>query len=140
MRGLPRAAESDLKIAETQAPRAEDVEVEQGLTALDLNEWQQTELLSEDMVARFPESLRARRLNLLWRVHKKSEFQLRSEFGFGVGNPLTGNRDRGVAAVFYSPPLAYDCRFFAGAFHSSVRITVLLVILLSFLFFFFFRL
>src|SRR3546814_5440905 len=51
MRGLPRAAESDLKIAETQAPRAEDVEVEQGLTALDLNEWQQTELLSEDMVA-----------------------------------------------------------------------------------------
>src|SRR3546814_20984349 len=95
MRGLPRAAESDLKIAETQAPRAEDVEVEQGLTALDLNEWQQTELLSEDMVARFPESLRARRLNRLWRVHKKAEFQLRSEFGFGGGNPLTGNRDRG---------------------------------------------
>src|SRR3546814_14775000 len=71
MRGLPRAAESDLKIAETQAPRAEDVEVEQGLTALDLNEWQQTELLSEDMVARFPESLRARRLNRRWRSEER---------------------------------------------------------------------
>src|SRR3546814_2110189 len=73
------------------------------------------------MVARFPESLRARRLNRLWRVHKKAEFQLRSEFGFGGGNPLTGNRDRGVEAVFYSPPLAYDWRVFAGAGHASGR-------------------
>src|SRR3546814_13071451 len=73
------------------------------------------------MVARFPESLRARRLNRLWRVHKKAEFQLRSEFGFGGGNPLTGNRDRGVEAVFYSPPLAYDWRVFAGAGTASGR-------------------
>src|SRR3546814_10832245 len=73
------------------------------------------------MVARFPESWRARRLNRLWRVHKKAEFQLRSEFGFGGGNPLTGNRDRGVEAVFYSPPLAYDWRVFAGAGHASGR-------------------
>src|SRR3546814_18990066 len=48
-------------------------------------------------------------------------FQLRSEFGFGGGNPLTGNRDRGVEAVFYSPPLAYDWRVFAGAGHASGR-------------------
>src|SRR3546814_8893498 len=35
--------------------------------------------------------------------------------------PLTGNRDRGVEAVFYSPPLAYDWRVFAGAGHASGR-------------------
>src|SRR3546814_17713054 len=78
-------------------------------------------LLSEDMVARFPESLRARRLNRLWRVTNKAAFQLRSQFGFGGGNPLTGHRARGVEAVSYSPPLPYDCLVFAAAGHASVR-------------------
>ncbi len=121
VRGLPRTAEADLKIAETQAPRALDVEVEQGLTALDLNEWRQAELLSRDMLTRFPENLRARRLDRLWQVHNKAEFQLRTEYGFGGGNPLTGNRDRGIEAVLYSPPLDYNWRVFAGSGHASGR-------------------
>lgn len=120
-RGWPRRAEADLKIAETQAPRALNVEVEQGLTALDLAEWRQAEALSKDSIARFPENLAARRLARLWDVHNKVELRIDSEYGFGGGSPLTGNRDRGLEAVLYSPPIAYDWRVFAGAGHAASR-------------------
>lgn len=120
-RGWPRRAEGDLKTAETQAPRARDVEVEQGLTALDLAEWRQAEALSKDVIARFPEDLAARRLARLWDVQNKAELRVDGEFGFGGGSPLTGNRDRGLQAMLYSPPIAYDWRVFAGAGHAASR-------------------
>lgn len=120
-RAWPRRAEADLKIAETQAPRALSVEVEQGLTALDLSEWRQAEALSDDVIARFPENLSARRLARLWEVHNKPELRIEGEYGFGGGSPLTGNGDRGLQAALYSPPIAYDWRVFAGAGHAGSR-------------------
>lgn len=120
-RAWPRRAEADLKIAETQAPRALNVEVEQGLTALDLSEWRQAESLRDDIIARFPENLSARRLARLWEVHNKAELRIEGEYGVGGGSPLTGNGDRGLQGALYSPPIAYDWRIFAGAGHAGSR-------------------
>ncbi|MFA4914435.1 MAG: poly-beta-1,6 N-acetyl-D-glucosamine export porin PgaA, partial [Burkholderiaceae bacterium] len=71
-RDQPRRAERELKLAETLSPRNLNVEVAQGYVALDLQEWRQAELLSNDVITRFPENLAARRLARAVEVHNKS--------------------------------------------------------------------
>ena len=60
-RGLPRAAERQLKAAESLEPASLQLERQQAWVALDLQEWRQMDLLADDVgqSARDPSSLRA---------------------------------------------------------------------------------
>jgi len=120
-RGLPRASERVLKLAETLEPRERAVELGQGFTALDLQEWRQAQLLRDDMVQRFPEDLGAQRLDREWQVHNKAELQVSGYRGLKSDNPVTGSRDRGLDAVLYSRPIAEHWRAFAGIGQASSR-------------------
>lgn len=121
IRGWPRLAEQELKIAESRAARAHGVEVEQGLTALDLQEWQQAEQLSADVLARFPEDQRSQRLARLWQVHQMRELQVSAYKGLSQHNPSAGSRDFGMETTLYSQPLAYHWRLLAGFGYRSAR-------------------
>lgn len=120
-RGWPRAAESELLLAQAREPRALAVEVEQGYTALDLQEWQQARLLRDDVMQRFPENLAAQRLSRLLQVHDKNELRISGYRGLAQDNPAVGNRDFGVDTVVYSRPLAENWRVFAGTGLASTR-------------------
>lgn len=120
-RGWPRLAEQELQIAQTYTPRALNVEIGQGFTALELQEWQQARALSADTLARFPEDLRSQRLARLWDVHNMAKFQLTGYKSLSDNNPASGGRDVGIEATVYSQPLADNWRVFAGAGHRSAR-------------------
>lgn len=114
-RGWPRRAESQLKIAESTAPRDLVVEVEQGRSALELQEWRQLDLLADDVARRFPENLTAQRLNRLRRVQRMAELRVSGYRGERSGSNVTGRSDYGVDSVLYSPPLNDDWRLFGGS-------------------------
>lgn len=125
MRGWPRLAEQELKIAEGYEPRDLNVETHQGQTALVLQEWRQAELLSADTIGRFPEAPSAKRLARAWEVHNMAELQVSGYKGLsrggsnGDGNPVFGSRDFGLETTLYTPPLNYNWRLFAGAGHRT---------------------
>ncbi|NAV73939.1 poly-beta-1,6 N-acetyl-D-glucosamine export porin PgaA, partial [Salmonella sp. zj-f60] len=53
-RGLPRAAEQKLKMAEALEPSNLELEQQQAYVAMDLQEWQEMDLLADDVLARAP--------------------------------------------------------------------------------------
>lgn len=118
-RDLPRAAERELKMAETLAPRALQVENGQGFTAMDLQEWRQAEALSADTLARAPENLTSRRLAREWEVHNKAELRISGYRGLASDSPVNGNGDFGIDAVLYSPPIDYNWRAFGGGGYAT---------------------
>lgn len=120
-RGWPRLAEAELKVAESTAPRSLDVEVGQGMTALALQEWRQLDLLADDVIQRYPESLSAQRLDRLRRVHHMAELRVSGYRGLGGGSEISGSGDFGVDTVLYSPPLGQDWRVFAGTGYGEGR-------------------
>ncbi|MDT4814057.1 Poly-beta-1,6-N-acetyl-D-glucosamine export protein [compost metagenome] len=120
-RGWPRAAEQELKAAETLAPRALAVEVQQGHAALDLQEWRQSELLRDDTLARFPEDLSARRLAREWAVHNKAELRIEGYRGLANDSPVVGDGNFGIESVLYTPPIHYDWRAFGGVGYATGR-------------------
>jgi biofilm PGA synthesis protein PgaA len=89
MRGWPRLAEQELKIAEGYEPRDLNVETHQGQTALVLQEWRQAELLSADTIGRFPEAPAAKRLARAWEVHNMAELQVSGYKGLSRGGGTT---------------------------------------------------
>ncbi|MEG2999335.1 MAG: poly-beta-1,6 N-acetyl-D-glucosamine export porin PgaA [Comamonas sp.] len=125
IRGWPRLSEQELKIAEGYEPRSLNVEVNQGQTALALQEWRQAELLSADTISRFPEATQAKRLARAWEVHNMAELQVSGYKGLSKGgsndngNPVFGSRDFGLETTLYTPPLNYNWRLFAGAGHRT---------------------
>ena len=58
-RGLPRAAERQLKAAESLEPASLQLERQRAWVALDLQEWRKMDLLTDDVVARSPRDLNA---------------------------------------------------------------------------------
>lgn len=114
VRGWPRRAEEELKIAETVSPRSLSVIAEQGAAALELQEWAQVDILADDAIGRFPESLTARRLERLRQVHHMSELRVKGYRGLVSDSPVSGNRDYGLDTVLYSPPILDNWRLFAG--------------------------
>ena len=117
-RALPRHAERDLKIAETEAPRSVDVETSQAETALDLQEWHQAKLLRDDVVARRPEDLSVQRLAREWEVHNMSELRVTASHGVSTDSPVLGSHDWSIDSVLYSPPINENWRAFAGTGYS----------------------
>lgn len=117
-RDLPRHAERDLKIAETESPRSIDLEVGQAETALDLQEWHQAKLLRDDVVKRAPEDLSVQRLDREWNVHNMSELRVTAGRGISTDSPVQGSHDWNIDSVLYSPPIDENWRAFAGAGYS----------------------
>jgi len=118
-RELPRQAERDLKVAETQAPRSIEVEAAQADTALALQEWRQAELLHDDVVARAAGEPAVRRLARAWQVHNMAEWRVTANRGGSTGSPLVGSRDWSIDTVLYSPPIDGNWRAFAGTGQSE---------------------
>lgn len=121
MRDQPRAAEQELKQAETLTPRALPVEVQQGHAALALQEWRQAEMLRDDTTARFPEDLTARRLAREWEVHNKAELRVSGYRGLASDSPVIGSGDFGIESVLYTPPINHDWRAFGGIGYATGR-------------------
>ncbi|MBD2796649.1 poly-beta-1,6 N-acetyl-D-glucosamine export porin PgaA [Xenorhabdus sp. 18] len=113
-RGWPRRAESELKQIEGLDPRNLALEVQQGYTALALQEWQQMDLLADDVMTRAPEDMLAKRFNRLRNVHHKSELRIQANQGINSDNPQSGKHSSDIEAVLYSPPLDDNWRLFAG--------------------------
>lgn len=118
---LPRQAELDLKIAETQAPRSIEVETGQAETALALREWRQARLLRDDLMARIPEDQAVKRLDETWSAHQKAEWRTTASRGASTGGQVLGSRDASIDTVLYSPPLDDNWRVFAGTGYTEGR-------------------
>ncbi|HEX2519365.1 MAG TPA: poly-beta-1,6 N-acetyl-D-glucosamine export porin PgaA, partial [Castellaniella sp.] len=119
VRDLPRHAERDLKIAESQMPRSIGVEVGQAETALALQEWHQAKLLRDDVVARDPEDTTVQRLAREWDVHNMAEWRMTASRGVTTNSPVLGSHDWNLDTVLYSPPIDENWRVFAGTGYSQ---------------------
>lgn len=113
-RGLPRAAERELKAAEALEPSNIPLERQQAYVAMDLQEWQQMALLTDDMLARSPEDLSTQKLSRAREVHHMSELRLNTTQGLHSDNPISGSHDFSWDAAIYGPPIADNWRLFAG--------------------------
>src|SRR3546814_12737499 len=80
-RGWPRKAEKQLKVAEALEPRAPELEAGQGMTALNLQEWEQAEILVHDLTARYPERLSTKNLQREWELPKQAELRIQAGGG-----------------------------------------------------------
>lgn len=125
-RDWPRRAERVLKETEAQSPRDIGLEMSQGFTALDLQEWRQLDILTDDVVARNPDNRQVQRLSRLRDVHDMAELKVEAYTGksFGGGNngdagAVSGSRDWGIESRIYTPPIDEDWRLFAGAGYAT---------------------
>ena len=125
-RDWPRRAERSLKETEAQSPRDIGLEMSQGFTALDLQEWRQLDILTDDVVARNPDNRQVQRLQRLRDVHDMAELKVEAYTGksFGGGNngdagAVSGSRDWGIESRIYTPPIDEDWRVFAGAGYAT---------------------
>lgn len=114
-RGLPHAAEKTLKMAETLEPTNIELERQQAYVAMDLQEWQQMELLTNDVISRTPKDTDSRDLARLRNIHHLSELRLNAGKGLYSDNPISGSHDLSWDATLYGPPLAGSWRPFAGS-------------------------
>lgn len=114
-RGWPRAAERELQLAQTMTPRASDVEAGQAYTALQLQEWQQADMLISDLVTRYPEEPGVQALERDWHIHQRPELRIEAYRGLASDNPAVGNRDWGFDSAIYTSPFNHNWRAFAGA-------------------------
>jgi len=120
-RGWPRRAEQQLKLAEALEPRALGIETEQGLSALDLQEWRQAEDLSADVFTRRPELLSSRRLARQWQVHNMAELQISVNRNLASDSPSVGGGEIAIGTTVYTVPIHYNWRLFSGIGHASGR-------------------
>lgn len=119
-RDWPRRAENSLKEVESLVPLDIGLEVSQGYTALDLQEWRQLDELTDDVIERAPDNRQAQRLNRLRNVHDMAELRVEASIGKSHsdgGNDagaVSGNRDLEIETLLYSPPIDHDWRLFGG--------------------------
>src|SRR5690606_32358171 len=110
MSDMPRQAERNLKIAETYAPRQEDVIISQAQTALELREYRQAEELLAYAKARYPSNIRVAELEKDWQSYRRNELIVSGGFESGKGADVSGQDGLRVQAQWYSAPLAYNWR------------------------------
>jgi biofilm PGA synthesis protein PgaA len=125
-RDWPRRAELQLKETESMVPRDVGLEVAQGNTAMDLQEWRQMDALTDDVVARFPDNRQVQRLARQREVHDMAELKVEAfggkSYGGGGDNDsgaVNGSRDFGIETTLYSPPIDEDWRVFAGVGYAT---------------------
>ncbi len=113
-RGLPRAAERELKAAESLEPSNIELERQQAYVAMDLQEWRQMDLLTDDVITRTPLDLASQQLARAREVHHMSELQINGSQGIHSDSPVSGSHDQNWEAAIYGPPMADDWRLFGG--------------------------
>ncbi|WP_196800748.1 poly-beta-1,6 N-acetyl-D-glucosamine export porin PgaA [Xenorhabdus nematophila] len=113
-RGWPRRAESELKQIEGLDHRNLSLEIQQGYTALALQEWHQMDLLADDVITRAPENRLAERFNRQRNVHHMSELRIKVNQGIDSDSPDSGKQSSDIDAVLYSPPINDNWRVFVG--------------------------
>ena len=101
-------------MAEALEPSNLELEQQQAYVAMDLQEWQEMDLLADDVLARAPVDRSARRLDRLRTVHHMSELRLNASKGLHSDNPVSGTHDLNWDATLYGPPVADNWRLFAG--------------------------
>ncbi len=121
MRGLPQAAERELKAAEVLEPSNLELERQQAYVAQDLHEWRQMSLLTDDVLTRAPLDLDSRQLSRARDVHRMSELRISGNQGITSDTPISGAHDFSWDAAIYGPPLADEWRLFGGNRFSSGR-------------------
>lgn len=95
-------------------PRNINLEVEQAWTALTLQEWQQTAVLTHDVVEREPQDPGVVRLKRAVDVHNLAELRIAGSTGIDAEGPDSGKHDVDLTTIVYSPPLKDNWRGFAG--------------------------
>ncbi|KAF1012082.1 MAG: Poly-beta-1,6-N-acetyl-D-glucosamine export protein [Pseudomonas fluorescens] len=124
-RDWPRRSENTLKETEAQSPRDVGLEVSQGHTALDLQEWRQLDALTDDVMARAPDNRQVQRLSRLRDVHDMAELRVEAYTGKSHGGgdngagAVAGSRDWGIESLLYSPPIDEDWRVYGGAGYAT---------------------
>lgn len=113
-RGLPRAAEKELKLAEVLEPSNLELERQQAYVALDLQEWKQADELTDDVIARSPDDTSTLRLARMRDVHKMSELRISGSQGISSDSPVSGKNDFTINTAIYSPPIDDNWRLFTG--------------------------
>ena len=113
-RGLPRAAERQLKIAEVVEPTHLMLERQQAYVAQRLQEWQQFDLLVDDVSRRSPEEPATQHLMRAHQVENMSELRLAGRKGISSGNPQTGSHDFSLYSALYGPRQHEHFRPFVG--------------------------
>ena len=113
-RGADRHAEKVLKRAESLMPDNIQLETEQAYTAANLQEWQQMDLLTDDLVARSARSPTIQELDTFRRIQHSWELQVGLNHGLHSNSPVTGSRDITTTSRLYTPPIATHYRLFSG--------------------------
>lgn len=113
-RGRTHAAEQQLKLAEVVEPSNLDLERQQAYTAQSLQEWQQFEQLTQDVVTRSPEEPATKELARARAIHHMYELRISGSKGISSDSPISGTRDFTWNSVLYGPPIADHWRLFAG--------------------------
>ena len=113
-RGLPRAAERELKLAEVLEPSNLALERQQAWTAMELQEWQQADELTKDVITRSPDDAATLQLERLMEVHNKAELRIAGSQGISSDSPVSGKNDFTLNAALYSPPINQNWRLFTG--------------------------
>lgn len=113
-RGLPRAAERELKAAESLEPSNIELERQQAYVAMQLQEWRQMTLLTDDVIARAPLDRASQQLARVREVHEMSELRISASQGIHSDSPVSGSHDQNMEAAIYGPPLAGRWRPFGG--------------------------
>jgi len=113
-RGLPRAAERELKLAENIEPSNLALERQQAWTAMELQEWRQADELTKDVVARSPDDVASLQLERLMALHNKAELRIAGSQGISSDSPVSGKHDFTLNTALYSPPINQNWRLFTG--------------------------
>lgn len=113
-RGLPRKAETELKLAEVLEPSNLALERQQAWTAMDLQEWKQAKELTDDVIARSPDDEATLRIKRIMDVHNKAELRISGSQGISSDSPVSGKHDFTLNSAIYSPPIADNWRLFTG--------------------------
>src|SRR3546814_14077826 len=89
------------------------------MTALNLQEWEQAEILVHDLTARYPERLSTQNLEREWELHNKAELRIQAGGGIASDSPVTARGDLSMETVLYSPPTKPNWRVFGGGGHPT---------------------
>ncbi|SFM26440.1 poly-beta-1,6 N-acetyl-D-glucosamine export porin PgaA [Marinobacter zhejiangensis] len=114
LRGWPRRAERELKIAESTDPVNLGVLATQAGNALALQDWEPFEILADDLAQRYPEILANQRVQRQRQIHHMYELQITAYTDTNNGDGVNGSGGFGIDSLLYSQPLHQDWRVFGG--------------------------
>lgn len=120
-RNLPRAAEHELKVAEALEPTNLVLERQQAYVAQRLQEWQQFDLLVDDVLTRSASSAASQQLGRAHHIENLSELRVGGAKGISSDNPVSGSHDLNVNMAWYGPRAYEYWRPFIGFDYGAGR-------------------